>query len=404
MGGMHIIEVFIEDGCESCERVVALVTRFASEGDTMVRVYERTNDMEMFYARSVVICPATVVNGTLAFYGEFSMKELQEYVSKKETVRGAVPVPRAKPPGNHKASWWQFMRKLLSGFVVLMPLMVGGVQCSHSPSDDMVTLSGGMFTMGGTGSRYTDETPAHDVALRPFQIDRYLVTNEQFEDFVRATRYVTDAERKGFGWVFRRGAADWERIAGADWRHPEGPDSDIKDRMHHPVVQVSWNDAQVYATWAGKRLPTEAEWEYAARGGRKRQTFPWGNELMPDGKPRANFWQGIWPDTNHLTDGYYYTSPVGSFPPNDFGLYDIVGNVWEWCADWYDENYYKVSPIANPVGADSGTYKVARGGSWFCSEAYCGGYRNAFRGRSPKASSFNNVGFRCAKSISSINP
>ena len=401
---MHLIEVFTEDGCESCERVIELVRSFTGVPDLMVRVYERAADMDMFNARSVVICPATCIDGKLAFYGEYSADELQEYFLKEEEPQRAIHTPNANQTSNQKPSWLQLVRNLMAGLLVTVTLVFFDIQCSKQPSNNMVLLSGGVFTMGGSGVRYTDETPTHDVALPPFEIDRYLVTNAQFEDFVRSTHYITDAEKKGVGWAFRKGANDWAKIDGADWRHPEGTDSDIEEIMNHPVVQVSWYDAQAYASWAGKRLPTEAEWEYAARGGKTQQMFPWGNDLTVDGKPLANFWQGIWPDTNHLSDGYYYTSPVGSFPPNDFGLYDIVGNAWEWCADWYDENYYKVSPIANPIGAETGQYKVARGGSWFCSEAYCGGYRNAFRGRSPKASSFNNVGFRCAKTISSTNP
>lgn len=244
---------------------------------------------------------------------------------------------------------------------------------------------------------YDDEGPVHSVTLPPFFMDIQEVTNEEFARFVQATGYKTDAERQGASWVFRQGAKDWELVEGANWRHPLGPEDSIEDRMNHPVVHVSWQDAAAYATWAGKRLPTEAEWEYAARAGRRGQTYPWGDELKPGGTVVANFWQGHWPERNFLEDGYYYTAPVCSFPPNDFGLCDMIGNVWEWTADWYAEDYYRHSPSVNPKGPSSGQMRVARGGSWFCSPNYCGAYRVAFRGKSPPDASFNNVGFRCAQ-------
>lgn len=398
---MTVIEVFTEETCVSCQGVISLVERVAHNRNVMVRVYDRANDVAMFYERGVVICPATCIDGRLAFYGEVDEQQLVAMITP------ASPPPSEAQGETHthpKPFWARLLRTILGGTRLPVLLVLCQMNCAQQQSSEMVRIPGGTFTMGSGGGRYTDESPPHRVHVSPFLLDRYLVTNAQFAEFVGATHYVTEAERNGYGWVFRHGARDWEKIAGADWRHPEGPGSDIAERMHHPVVQVTWNDAQAFATWTGKRLPTEAEWEFAARGSKERQTFPWGDELMPDGKPRANFWQGIWPDTNYLDDGYYYTSPVGRFPPNSFGLYDIVGNVWEWCADWYDENYYTYSPAADPAGPPVGTYKVARGGSWFCSESYCGGYRNAFRGRSPRSSSFNNVGFRCAKSISFTNP
>jgi formylglycine-generating enzyme required for sulfatase activity len=242
-----------------------------------------------------------------------------------------------------------------------------------------------------------DERPAHRVTLSPFYIDPTEVTNREFADFVKATGYKTDAERRGSSWVFRQGMKDWADVEGADWRHPLGPESTITDKMDHPAVNISWNDAAAYADWAGKRLPTEAEWEYAARGGREGEVYPWGNELKPDNKVMANFWQGTWPDKNELEDGSYYTSPVALFSANGFGVYDLIGNVWEWTADWYAEDYYRRSPARDPKGPATGDMRVARGGSWFCSENYCGAYRVGFRGKSPQDASFNNVGFRCAK-------
>lgn len=271
--------------------------------------------------------------------------------------------------------------------------------CSTPVPENMIVVEGGSFQMGSARPHYEDETPVHDVTVRTFVIDRYEVTNEQFELFVQATGYVTDAEKNGSGWVFRKGGKDWEQIEGATWRQPEGPGSTIEGRTNHPVVQVSWNDASAYAAWAGKRLPTEAEWEYAARGGRNQKEYPWGDELKPSGVARANYWQGTWPEENLLEDGFYYTAPVGSFPANDFGLHEMVGNVWEWCADWYDEEYYKNTPAINPDGPEQGEFRVARGGSWYCGVGHCGAYRNAYRGRSPQNASFNNVGFRCASSL-----
>jgi formylglycine-generating enzyme len=296
-------------------------------------------------------------------------------------------------------------------------------QSSDSPEKQMVRLEGGPFLMGtpsaeghshhghnfktsasnasvkdpAHGIGDNDERPSHRVTLSTFYMDATEVTNAEFARFVEATRYKTDAEKRGSSWVFKQGMKDWTDVEGADWRHPLGPDSTIEKTLNHPVVNVSWNDATAYAKWAGKRLPTEAEWEYAARGGRAGEIYPWGNELKPGGRAVANFWQGTWPDKNELEDGFYYTAPVASFTPNGFGLYDMIGNVWEWTADWYAEHYYKRSPGKDPKGPARGEMRVARGGSWFCSENYCGAYRVGFRGKSPQDSSFNNIGFRCAK-------
>jgi len=189
---------------------------------------------------------------------------------------------------------------------------------------------------------------------------------------VKATGYVTAAEREGGGWVFRGGERDWKYVPGANWRHPLGPSSSIQNAWQHPVVLVSWDDANAYARWAGRRLPTEAEWEIAARSG----------ESSLHRAPDANYWQGEWPRRNLLIDRFFYTAPAGSFAPSPLGLYDMIGNVWEWTADRYDN----VSDL-----------RVAKGGSWFCSANYCAAYRAGFRGKSPQQRTFNNVGFRCAR-------
>ncbi len=250
------------------------------------------------------------------------------------------------------------------------------VQWGSAPSreriaDDMVFVSGGVSIIGDTQTR--------QVKLAAFRIDRHEVTNRQFAQFVRATSYATTAEREGGAWIYRGGDPGWSYVHGADWRHPLGRGSDIERAWDHPVVLVSWYDANAYARWAGKRLPTEAEWEVAARGGLPPHFAAHSNTAPTN----ANVWQGHWPQRNTLADGFFYAAPVGSFAPNRIGLYDMIGNVGEWTADAYDSEQ---------------TLRVARGGSWFCSSNYCAAYRPGFRGKSPPDHAFNNVGFRCAVS------
>ena len=273
----------------------------------------------------------------------------------------------------------------------------------------MRLLCGGEFLMGSE-----TDGPIHQVELPPFYVDALCVTNADFNEFVNATDYKTDAERFGWAFVFSGhltsaqlaehvrervlGSEWWCRIDGATWRHPEGPGSNIKKRWHHPVVQVSWHDANAYAKWAGKRLPTEAEWEFAARGGLVQKPFPWGDELEPGGKHMMNVWQGDFPTLNTEADGYYGPAPAKSFKPNRFGLYNMTGNVWEWCSDWFDKDYYRISPSVNPQGPPAGETRVMRGGSYLCHHSYCNRYRTDARYCNTPDSATTNCGFRCVRS------
>ncbi len=280
----------------------------------------------------------------------------------------------------------------------------------------LVEVPAGTFSMGEPSSwAYPGdgERPVHEVSVGPFAIDRYAVTNAMFARFVDATGYVTAAERYGWSFVFGPqlpedcaetqgvvGAEWWRQVFGAHWRRPEGPGSEIGDRPDHPVVHVSWDDAQAYTTWSQTRLPTEAEWEYAARAGHT-TPFSWGNELEPDGEHRMNVFQGTFPHDNTGADGYLGTSPVGAYPPNDFGLYDMTGNVWEWCADWFDTRTYSQRPHDNPSGPAHGTLRVMRGGSYLCHASYCRRYRVSARQGSEPASSTGNLGFRVVADLTS---
>ncbi|GAA5154199.1 formylglycine-generating enzyme family protein [Amycolatopsis dongchuanensis] len=268
-------------------------------------------------------------------------------------------------------------------------------------ADGLISLPGGTFRMGTEdedGFPEDHEGPVREVTVGPFAIDAYAVTNARFAEFVDATGYRTEAERFGWTYVFakfvpahlRKGAPRpeqtpwWCGVAGAYWRAPEGPGSDVEDRWDHPVVHVSWNDATAYCAWAGRRLPTEVEWEYAARGGLDQARYPWGDELTPDGEHRCNIWQGRFPVHNTEEDGFAGTAPVDAFQPNGFGLYNVSGNVWEWCADWFD-----------PARAN----RAMRGGSYLCHDSYCNRYRVAARTANTPDSSSGNLGFRTAADI-----
>ncbi|WP_246173490.1 formylglycine-generating enzyme family protein [Limnoglobus roseus] len=300
----------------------------------------------------------------------------------------------------------------------------------------MAWIPGGEFVMGDNGSQDHD-APTHAVTVAPFWMDRYEVTNAEFAKFVTVTQYVTVAERRPnpedlppgvnpadlvpFSAVFQcaecnakncdRETAEranaglpptappwWVRRTGASWRHPDGAESNLDGKDRWPVVHIAWPDAVAYAKWAGKRLPTEAEWEFAARGGLKQAPFVWGHEPQgTNGKYFANTYQGRFPATLEPKDGFGGAAPVGSFPANGFGLHDMSGNVWEWCNDWYDAEYYAISPKANPQGPDAGQRKVRRGGSYLCSDDYCRRYIPGARDKGAPDDCACHIGFRCVK-------
>jgi formylglycine-generating enzyme len=280
----------------------------------------------------------------------------------------------------------------------------------------MVRVPGGEFRMGGADAdSFPDdgEGPVRTVRLSPYLMDPTTVTNRQFATFVKDTGYVTDAERYGWSFVFhlfvpsRRYVLDgtvpdapwWLAVEGATWRAPEGPGSSIAARQQHPVVHVSWRDAVAYTTWAGKRLPTEAEWENAARGGLDGARYPWGDELTPRGRWRCNIWQGDFPAVDSGEDGHVGTAPVRSYPPNGYGLFEVSGNVWEWTADWWSVTWHaddRPATRTDPTGPPTGTSRVVRGGSYLCHHSYCNRYRVAARTHNTPDSSAGNTGFRCA--------
>jgi len=271
-------------------------------------------------------------------------------------------------------------------------------------------VPGGTFLMGADDDEAgLDDFPPHRVTLSGFWMDTTEVTNKSFATFVRSTGYITTAQRQPAdrndqpgAMVFQPGQG-WQWINGASWQHPSGPGSDLTGKDLHPVVHISWEDANAYCTWAGKRLPTEAEWEYAARGGLNNQPYPWGMQSPDTGAAKANIWEGNFPSQNTKADGYILTAPVAQYPPNGYGLYDMAGNVWEWCSDWYDARYYdqlKDSIAVNPKGpAVPMKDKVIRGGSFLCHNTYCTGYRVSRRMHTPPDNAIMHTGFRCVKDV-----
>jgi sulfatase modifying factor 1 len=312
------------------------------------------------------------------------------------------------------------------------PPATAGSTSSPDAPPGMVWIPGGRFWMGT--DHLEDAQPVHQVEVKGFWIDRTDVTNEEFARFVQATGYITVAERpldpKEFpdlapkdlapgGVVFtppsspislENPLAWWRFVRGANWRHPNGPKSDLQGKEKYPVVQIAWADAVAYAKWAGKRLPTEAEWEFASRGGRDRQNYTWGNELNPNGKWMANTFQGHFPDKNTSADGYAGIAPVASFPPNDFGLYDMSGNVWQWVSDWYRPDYYAQLQYDGAIAIDphgpSDSFdpqepgvakRVQKGGSYLCTTQYCERYIAGARGKGDPDTGTNHLGFRCVR-------
>lgn len=304
---------------------------------------------------------------------------------------------------------------------------------------DMAYIPAGAFMMGaGKGEGFPEEYPQHEVRVAGFWMDAHEVTNDEFEAFVAATHYTTTAERKPDWEVMKLQVPPgtpkppdsvmvagslvftppvqpvplddavqwWHFVAGANWRHPQGPATDINGKGSFPVVHVSWEDAMAYCKWSGKRLPTEAEWEWAAKGGNVNAKYGWGTAELKEGFYPANIWQGTFPNKNTAEDGFVTAAPVKSFAPNGFGLYDMSGNVWEWTADWMDANYYQSLEglTNNPVGPADGAgtthpyQKVLKGGSFLCHASYCTGYRVARRSSSGWDSGSNHIGFRCVKS------
>lgn len=340
------------------------------------------------------------------------------------------------------------MTYLQTGFVVVLLLSACGSKNTNqtaAPSadkDTMVLIRGGEFTMGTDDQKsFDNEGPAHTVRVHDFYMDVHEVTNREFEQFVKVTGYKTVAERE-LNWdelkkqlppgtpkpndaILQPGSMVftpptqavpldnlsnwWIWVIGANWQHPEGPGSNLTGREDHPVVQIAFEDAEAYAKWVGKRLPTEAEWEYASRGGIKKGRYTWGDEDPEKNVKLANIWQGHFPDVNTKEDGYERSAPVKSFAPNGYGLYDMAGNVWEWCSDWYNDDAYKMldqnSITDNPTGPDKSydsnepyaIKRVTKGGSYLCHISYCESYRPTARRGTAYDSGMSHIGFRCVK-------
>jgi formylglycine-generating enzyme len=317
------------------------------------------------------------------------------------------------------------------------------MQTGDTSMAGMIFIKGNSFSMGGDNNQASpDEYPKHNVTVGDFYMDETEVTNAQFKKFVAATGYITTAEKKpdweelkkevapgtpkpsdemlqAASLVFKATSGPvnlndysqwWKWEKGANWQHPEGPQSSILGKDNYPVVHISWYDAVAYCQWAGKRLPTEAEWEYAARGGLENNIYPWGNESVNDGIAKTNYWEGDFPYSNKKRDGYLKTSPAKAFAPNGYGLYDVSGNVWEWCSDWYNNEYYKTvanKTTPNPQGAENSydpdepytKKRSLRGGSFLCNDSYCSGYRVARRMKSSPDTGLEHTGFRCVKDV-----
>jgi len=334
------------------------------------------------------------------------------------------------------------------------PVLPAITHAAAGSTDGMVRLDGATYLKGtAAADRWPSdgEQPVHPVTVKPFYLDATTVTNDQFARFIADTGHVTEAESFGWSFVFHthlppkfadklretqavQGLQWWLAVPGAKWDRPFGERSDLKGREDHPVVHVSWNDAQAYANWAGKRLPTEAEWEYAARGGREQSVFWWGDRLQPRGKFKCNTWQGNFPHIDSAEDGFAGSCPADAFEPNPYGLFNMNGNVWEWCADWFSSTHHvdqllangwspspaegsdccqssttpdpyqaldatTAAPLDNPRGPEAGTVKTQKGGSYLCHVSYCNRYRTAARTANTPDSATTNNGFRCARDV-----
>jgi sulfatase modifying factor 1 len=333
------------------------------------------------------------------------------------------------------------------GGIEFKPTIINPIKKPAVIPEGMVWIPGGEFSMGGINpvgmqdggkEAMNDARPVHRVYVSGFFMDANEVTNKQFAEFIKATGYITVAEQKPTKEEFPDAPAEnliagsivfkptavsnldnhydwWSYIPGADWKHPQGPSSDLKGKENFPVVQIAWQDAQAYAKWAGKRLPTEAEWEFAARGGEAGDIYAWGNQFKPNGKWMANVYQGKFPQQDQAADGYAGIAPVKQFPANKYGLYDIAGNVWEWCSDWFSVDYYQKladagSVASNPKGPAEPNdpqepgerKKVQRGGSFLCTDQYCTRYMVGSRGKGEYRSASNHVGFRCVEDVVAV--
>jgi formylglycine-generating enzyme len=348
------------------------------------------------------------------------------------------------------ALFWSFSSKLQDSQKngespsAFKPTVVSKMSQPEPAPEGMKWIPGGEFSMGSEAASESlcglpgvtrDGLPVHRVYVDGFWMDETDVTNEKFEEFVKTTGYITIAERVPTKEEFPTAPPEnlvagstvftpteqpvplnnyfqwWRYIAGANWRHPEGPQSSIKGREKYPVVQIAYDDAAAYAKWSGKRLPTEAEWEFAARGGLSGKVYAWGDELKPEGKWMANIYQGPFPVKDNGEDGFAGIAPVKSFPPNGYGLYDMAGNVWQWCSDWYRPDYYRqladgAAVARNPQGPESAfdptepeeKKHVHRGGSFLCTDQYCTRYMVGTRGKGESSTGSNHLGFRCVKS------
>lgn len=265
--------------------------------------------------------------------------------------------------------------------------------------DGMIRLPGGEFLMGTPRPSPNDQRPVHQARVAPFWIDTTPVTNAAFRAFVEATGHLSTAEAQGWSYTFDHQRGNWHKVEGVSWRHPTGPESSLVGKENYPVVHVSWHDAVAYATWAKKRLPTETEYEYAARGGLSDASYPWGRELLPHRELQANYWQGKFPLINLQQDGYFEVAPTRTFPANPYGLYDMAGNVACWCFDWYAKDAYGQRVIDNPQGPKTGVERVLRGGSWASTAEPGAGLHVGDRDHAPPEETSSRIGFRCARDV-----